>query len=153
MGLRPLGKKWTRRISRATGLILHWANGSGGYVHNFTTTGHRHGRLDLKAYTAWRRAGHSVEDIPADAGVWVLDPPGTCPGFSSCEELGPLQAKPSLEAFVAQKLQEGLDAALAANPDYTCLLCGQHLVGHDQDACDGKMNAWRPTGILGLGPQ
>jgi hypothetical protein len=67
VGRQALGAKWLRRIARATGLEIVHASGNGGYVHEFTTADHEHGRFDIKT-GEW----------------WMYDP---CPLFSSCLRL------------------------------------------------------------------
>lgn len=76
MGLAALGPRWRRRIAMATGLEIAWASGGGAYEFNFTTTDHRHGVFNLKAYRGY-----------TDGPVWWLV--DKCPNFSSCHELFP----------------------------------------------------------------
>jgi hypothetical protein len=42
------------------------------------------------------------------------------------------------------------DAGVIGNPDL-CPLCGAAWNGHDQEACDAKMAAWKPTGLFPAG--
>jgi hypothetical protein len=55
MGNRPLGPKWIRRITQATGLTIVHASGCGGYWHSFTTVDHQHGVIHAKTLE-WRLA-------------------------------------------------------------------------------------------------
>jgi len=67
-----LGEKWLRRLHRITGLDIHHASASG-YDVQFTTTDHRHGWLDMKA---WKYD-------PDGDKVWGLS--DGCPNFTSCQ--------------------------------------------------------------------
>lgn len=67
MGRQVLGGRWLRRIAALTGLEVVHGSANGGYVHEFTTADHRHGRVHIKTRE------------------WELYEP--CPHFMSCRNL------------------------------------------------------------------
>jgi hypothetical protein len=75
MGAQVLGPRWVRRMREITGqnVVRAWAHG--GYCHDFVTTDHRHGWLDLKAY-------RGVTDGPVWG--WTIEVPFH---YSSCADL------------------------------------------------------------------
>lgn len=62
-----LGPRRLREIAQFTGLEIVHGSGGSGYIHQFTTADHRHGRINVKT---WK---------------WELYEP--CPRFASCSRL------------------------------------------------------------------
>lgn len=71
MGRQVLGARWLRWIAQETGLEIVHGSANGGYVHEFTTVNHQHGRVYLK-----------------DMHCEIYE---GCPHFMSCKDLFPGQ--------------------------------------------------------------
>ena len=54
--------------------------------------------------------------------------------------------QPSFAEYLNTELMRSYAEAVDAAT--TCMLCGETMPGHDQAACDAKMAAWKPVGLL-----